>query len=112
MQIVHDFDHTGFNNDYLVKTHSALALQYNDISPLENHHIASAFQLLHVPDFNFIGHFPKDVTTSFRKLVIDMVLETDMKKHFEIVDRFNVRCLHMDQKSPLPQWQQAQMLLV
>jgi hypothetical protein len=37
---------SGVNNDFLVKTLDPLALLYNDRSPMENHHVASAFQLL------------------------------------------------------------------
>lgn len=37
--IVHDYEHKGVNNDYLIKTHDALALTYNDHSPMENHHL-------------------------------------------------------------------------
>jgi len=52
--VVHDFQHGGVNNDFLVKTFHPLAMTYNDISPLENHHLASAAMLLHRPDHMFI----------------------------------------------------------
>ena len=39
---VHDFEHGGLNNDFLVKTSHPLAITYNDQSPLENHHHAAA----------------------------------------------------------------------
>lgn len=51
---IHDYDHGGLNNDFLVKTDSDLALEYNDISPLENHHAASAFGVLRQPGCNFM----------------------------------------------------------
>lgn len=51
---IHDFDHYGLNNDFLVKSGSELALEYNDFSPLENHHAASAFRALRQPGCNFL----------------------------------------------------------
>ena len=38
--MVHDTDHPGVNNLYLVATRDKLALRYNDKSVLENHHIS------------------------------------------------------------------------
>ena len=43
--VVHDFEHGGLNNDFLVKTAHPIALIYNDQSPLENHHLAAAFRI-------------------------------------------------------------------
>ena len=44
--MVHDTDHPGVNNLYLVATRDRLALRYNDKSVLENHHIAVAFNTM------------------------------------------------------------------
>ena len=52
--VVHDHEHGGVNNDFLIKTNHPLALRYNDISILENHHLASAALLLHSPEHMFI----------------------------------------------------------
>lgn len=43
----HDFEHPGLTNDYLTKSHHKWAMQYNDRSPLENHHASGALILLH-----------------------------------------------------------------
>lgn len=43
---VHDYEHGGLNNDFLIKTSHPLAITYNDQSPLENHHHAAAVRLL------------------------------------------------------------------
>jgi hypothetical protein len=42
----HDFEHPGLNNPFLINTKNAYALTYNDISVLENHHIAATFKIL------------------------------------------------------------------
>ena len=38
--LIHDVDHPGTNNSFEVATKSRLSILYNDISVLENHHIA------------------------------------------------------------------------
>jgi hypothetical protein len=53
VQIIHDYEHKGVNNDYLVRVSDSLAILYNDKSPMENHHLAAAFNLLSEDDFNF-----------------------------------------------------------
>merc|ERR1719334_392859 len=44
--IIHDVSHTGFTNNYHIKTKSELAILYNDRSVLENHHLATAFNVI------------------------------------------------------------------
>ena len=51
--IVHDFEHGGVNNDFLVKTAAPLAIRYNDSSPWENHHLAASCQVLYQPEYCF-----------------------------------------------------------
>ena len=52
---VHDYEHGGLNNDFLIKTAHPLAMRYNDQSPLENHHISAAALLLMQPDCAYIS---------------------------------------------------------
>jgi len=58
--ICHDLDHPGFNNIYQINARTELALRYNDISPLENHHCSVAFRILRTPKFNIFGHMDKE----------------------------------------------------
>ena len=44
--LVHDVDHNGLNNNFHINSQSPLALLYNDISVLENHHCSYATKLL------------------------------------------------------------------
>ena len=59
--IVHDYDHRGVNNDFLIRTGDSLALLYNDHSPQENHHLAAAFSLLKNDELDFLSKVPKQV---------------------------------------------------
>lgn len=86
--IIHDYEHRGVNNDYLVRVSEPLAILYNDRSPMENHHLAAAFTLLNNPAYNFMAGVPQRQREYMRKLVIDLVLATDMKQHFAIHSMF------------------------
>ena len=52
--VVHDFEHGGMNNDFLIKTSSPLALLYNDQSPLENHHLSASTRVVYAPENRFL----------------------------------------------------------
>lgn len=84
---MHDFEHKGFNNDFLIKTCDEWAIDSNDKSPNENHHLAAGFRVLYQPDCNFLHRMPHHQQQAVRKMVIDMVLATDMAEHMAIVSR-------------------------
>jgi len=83
--IIHDFKHPGQSNSYLSLASDQLALTYNDQSILENFHVSEAFQLSKTEGFNVFGEFSKEEFRTFRKLVINAVLGTDMTKHSKYV---------------------------
>ena len=70
---IHDVDHPGLTNQFLINTSSELALMYNDESVLENHHLAVAFKLLQNPDCDIFLNLTKKQRQTLRKMVIDMV---------------------------------------
>ncbi|XP_075265908.1 3',5'-cyclic-AMP phosphodiesterase 4C-like [Convolutriloba macropyga] len=88
--IVHDVDHPGNTNDFLVAADDELAIDYNDNSPLENHHLRTTFRLMRRPEYNFIAKLDTEQYRTLRSLVIDLVLATDMKRHFDILSQFQV----------------------
>jgi len=86
--ICHDLDHPGYNNAYQVNAKTELALRYNDISPLENHHAAVAFEILSCDTSNVIKHLTPENHKRFRSGMIKCILATDMARHNEIVTAF------------------------
>lgn len=82
---VHDVDHPGVNNHFLVATNSEMALMYNDESVLENHHLAVAFQLLQHEDCDIFENLTKKERQTVRRTIIEMVLATDNAKHMSLL---------------------------
>ena len=66
---IHDVDHPGVTNQYLVNTSSELALIYNDESVLENHHLAVAFKLIQDHECDILASLSKKQRQSVRKMV-------------------------------------------
>ncbi|GFH30211.1 phosphodiesterase, partial [Haematococcus lacustris] len=95
--VCHDYQHLGRTNDWLIETRDELALRYNDRSPMENHHLAAAFSLLKDSELNFLAALPKASWERLRKLMVELVLGTDMKQHFSIIGAFNA--LHRSSSS-------------
>jgi len=87
--ICHDLDHPGFNNIYQINARTELALRYNDISPLENHHCSVAFNILEDQSANLFASFSSDMYKSVREGIIRCILATDMARHNEILNQFN-----------------------
>ncbi|XP_069087919.1 3',5'-cyclic-AMP phosphodiesterase 4A isoform X1 [Pleurodeles waltl] len=82
---IHDVDHPGVSNQFLINTNSELALMYNDESVLENHHLAVGFKLLQEENCDIFVNLTKRQRQTMRKMVIDMVLATDMSKHMSLL---------------------------
>uniref|UniRef100_A0A672JHW6 Phosphodiesterase n=1 Tax=Salarias fasciatus TaxID=181472 RepID=A0A672JHW6_SALFA len=100
---MHDYDHPGRTNAFLVATNAPQAVLYNDRSVLENHHAASAWSLyLSQPDFNFLVNLDHVEFKRFRFLVIEAILATDLKKHFDFLAEFNSKV--NDVNSPGIDW--------
>uniref|UniRef100_A0A8D0CJC6 Phosphodiesterase n=1 Tax=Scleropages formosus TaxID=113540 RepID=A0A8D0CJC6_SCLFO len=86
--VCHDLDHPGYNNTYQINARTELAVRYNDISPLENHHCAVAFQIFSQPDCNIFSSIDPETFKLIRQGTITLILATDMARHGEIVDSF------------------------
>ncbi|XP_062402471.1 cGMP-inhibited 3',5'-cyclic phosphodiesterase 3A-like [Sardina pilchardus] len=92
---MHDYDHPGRTNAFLVATSAPQAVLYNDRSVLENHHAAAAWNLfLSQSEYNFLGNLNHVDFKRFRFLVIEAILATDLKKHFDFLAEFNAKVGH------------------
>ena len=89
--IIHDHDHPGLSNNFLVNTHDNKAILYNDRSVLENHHLASSFKILDKPENNFVSHLSKADYKAFRESVIEFVLATDLTQHFTLLSMYKTK---------------------
>lgn len=76
----HDVGHPGVNNAFLVTLKAPLAQLYNDKSVLESFHCAAFSQVLG-------NHWPKMLEQ--RKMIIDMILATDMGLHFDFMGKLD-----------------------
>ncbi|XP_029431248.1 high affinity cAMP-specific and IBMX-insensitive 3',5'-cyclic phosphodiesterase 8B isoform X2 [Rhinatrema bivittatum] len=86
---VHDVDHPGRTNSFLCNAGSELAVLYNDTAVLESHHTALAFQLTAKDNkCNIFKNIERTQYRTLRQAIIDMVLATEMTKHFEHVNKF------------------------
>jgi hypothetical protein len=78
---IHDLGHPGVNNSFLVHSTDRYAIRYNDNSPLENMHAATAFEIMKDPDFNILSGLSKKDRADCRASIISMILGTDNAMH-------------------------------
>jgi hypothetical protein len=86
---VHDVQHPGVNNQYLINTEDPLAITYNDTSPLENMHCATAFTI--AKSTHLLHEVPLMSRQMLRKQVLAMVMETDLACHFSSLAKFKTQ---------------------
>jgi hypothetical protein len=63
------------------------AIDSNDKSPNESHHLSAAFRVLRNRECNFLHRMDAGAQQQVRKIMIDLVLATDMAEHMAIVSR-------------------------
>lgn len=88
--LVHDVDHNGLNNSFHINSQSPLAVLYNDISVLENHHCSFANKLLARTENNIFANMEPEEQQRARSRMIRCVLSTDMSTHFDVTNKFKL----------------------
>ena len=82
----------GFSNQFVIRTKHPLAIRYSDSSVLENHHLASAFSvILTHEESNIFENIPLDIYYEIRKIIIRVVLNTDLSRHFALVTELKTK---------------------
>ncbi|CAI2378850.1 unnamed protein product [Moneuplotes crassus] len=93
--IIHDYEHPGYTNQFIVRIKHPLALRYNDKNVLENHHLASSFKVLLQPEYNFLENLSNESFFELRKISIQAVLSNS--SYFDLLARLKVK---LDSKFP------------
>jgi hypothetical protein len=88
---IHDIDHPGYNNMFLINNKSDLAIMYNDKSILENHHISLTFRILKEKDCEIFDNISNSDMKEIRRKMISMVLGTDLAVHFKELGNFKTK---------------------
>ena len=87
----HDVGYPGVNNAFLIASGHPLALTYNDSSPLENMHVATAFLSMRYPGCNILGSLTSEQRLLVRSLIIAGILGTDNSQHFKLMTKLKRR---------------------
>ncbi|EGR31394.1 hypothetical protein IMG5_110740 [Ichthyophthirius multifiliis] len=88
--LCHDVAHTARTNMFEINSMSKLAIRYHDKSVLEQHHIATTFKILSKKDCNIFVNMTFEKIQEIRKYIINNILATDIRQHFDIIKEFEV----------------------
>lgn len=81
--LIHDYEHPGFTNQFIVRTKHPIAGRYSDTCVLENHSLASAMNLILTnKSLNIMQNLQINDFQECRKIIIEIVLNTEMTRHF------------------------------
>jgi hypothetical protein len=61
---------------------------YNDAAVLESHHVARAFEIAKMPGMNIFETMTPEQFRASRKMIISIVLATDLAQHFQFISKF------------------------
>lgn len=87
----HDASHPSLTNKFLVVNRDDIAITYNDRSVLENMHASKCFEIMEKTGCNLLESLITDDWISIRKIIISMIMDTDMARHFELLGKFRSR---------------------
>lgn len=83
--LIHDLDHPGLTNAFMINSGSPMALLYNDISVIESHSCTFFFGLVKEKTQNIFYSFRPSEFTKMRSMVISLILASDNANHFDML---------------------------
>jgi len=87
--ISHDVDHRGLNNAFHKKARTPLGILYEERPVMEMHHAATVVRLLGMPEHDVLeGIEAPAEKTHFFEFFVNIILATDMDKHFAYIKEF------------------------
>ena len=100
--VVHDVGHPGVDNEFLNRTESVASHLWFCDAPLERFHAVTASSLMRRPEMRFHGRFPPETAEAFEAKVRALVLATDMRRHFEVIEALEGFILEVNPPPPAP----------
>jgi len=89
--MLHDAGHDGLNNSYHQNAATERALAFNDQSVQENYHLSTVLsRMARDPSVDIFANLAQAQAREARRLIIHMILGTDMKGHFKCVQGFKL----------------------
>ena len=85
--LCHDIGHDGFTNGFHILTMSDLAATYNDLHVQENYHASLCNKIINQEETRFVALSPEE-SKRLRKLIIQLIISTDMAEHMSITTTF------------------------
>ena len=81
----HDIAHPGLTNTFHINDSTDIAIEYNDISVLENFHASTLFKTLRSTENNIFEKLTNIDYKIIRKRMISEILSTDMANHGKVI---------------------------
>ena len=81
----HDIAHPGLTNTFHINDSTDIAIEYNDISVLENFHASTLFKTLRETENNIFEKLTNIDYKIIRKRMISEILATDMANHGKVI---------------------------
>lgn len=82
---VHDVDHPGFSNEYVVAVEHAIVDQHGADGALKKHQASVANKLLESPDTNVLTRLGLEVANSIRARITELIVATDPAQHENVL---------------------------
>lgn len=101
--ICHDVGHGGVTNQFRVASFDEGALTYNDKSVNENMHCCLTYRTLMHDECNFLDGLTQAQAAAVRKMMVDIVLSTDMATHFDKIKM--VKEMFEEKGSQIHKWE-------